>query len=101
MTAAVEGTCRVELTCRKVLQYSCDSAVLRRSTAFRVRTTAQIFRGADAADPHSQRGQAVVHCAWSGRASPGKNRANRGRQPANVPPIDGPGEAPRARRSGI
>lgn len=26
MAAAVEGTWRVELTCRKVRQYSCDSA---------------------------------------------------------------------------
>jgi hypothetical protein len=42
MTAAVEDTWRVELTCSKLRQYSCDSAVLRCSTAFRVRTTVQI-----------------------------------------------------------
>lgn len=37
MAVAVEGTWRVELTCRKVRQYSCDSARLRCSTPFRFR----------------------------------------------------------------
>jgi len=73
MAAAGEGTWRVELTCRKVRQYSCDSALAAMQHSIPLPDDAGrhawISEALAGRNPTLQRGKVVTRRARSGRVS--------------------------------